>query len=232
MAPTLGVMNESEVCSVRLRGDLLPLSIFDSDGQPLRATRLIIDLVPVDDARREQYLLRFVGSDGEDLEVMQFDTLPIALDQAAAVVGVMPDEWVSTEHGKPLIVLDGGRVQDLTGFYEEASRVLMPDADFKMGNLDGFNDVLWGGFGTPEGGYVLRWVGADHCRQALGWPETVRYLERKITTCHSVNVPRVQAELDAARRSEGQTLFDTLVEIVEEHSLDPPRGGGVVLELA
>ena len=53
--------------------------------------------------------------------------------------------------------------------------------------------------------------------QRLGWPETIRFTENKLTTCHPANIPRVQADLAAARRGEGQTLFDIITSIIRAH---------------
>jgi hypothetical protein len=43
------------------------------------------------------------------------------------------------------------------------------------------------------------------------------WLEDTIGRCHPSNVPRLTADLEAARRGEGTTLFDWLVEIIERH---------------
>ena len=66
----------------------------------------------------------------------------------------------------PVLVIDGARFSDFDGFAREFSRLLR-DYTWR-GNLDAFNDLLRGGFGTPEGGWVLRWVNADLSRTALG----------------------------------------------------------------
>ncbi len=60
----------------------------------------------------------------------------------------------------------------------------------------------------------------------------MRYLERALTPCHASNVPLVEAEIAAARRGEGPTLFDLIVVIIRSHG---PGGteaeDGVWLEL-
>lgn len=66
----------------------------------------------------------------------------------------------------PVLTVDGARFSDLDGFAREFSRLL--DGYTWRGNLDAFNDVLRGGFGTPEGGWVLRWLGSEQSREALG----------------------------------------------------------------
>jgi RNAse (barnase) inhibitor barstar len=133
---------------------------------------------------------------------------------------------------KPILEIDGARFDDLEGFYKEVNERLFPGSG-EGGNLDAFNDMLSGGFGSPEGGFVIRWVNSDRSREALGYPETIRWLHVKRETCHPSNVPHVDTELEAAQRGEGQTLFDILVEIIEIHC---PGGeeedDGVELELA
>jgi hypothetical protein len=124
----------------------------------------------------------------------------------------------------PVLVIDGARFSDFEGFAREFSRLL--DDYTWRGNLDAFNDILSGGFGTPEGGWVLRWVNADLSRTALGHEATARRLESLLSTCHPTNRAAIGARLDRARRGEGPTLFDEIVEIIREH-----RSAGLVLEL-
>ncbi len=83
-------------------------------------------------------------------------------------------------------------------------------------NLDAFNDVLRGGFGTP-GSFVFRWKNHAVSRQRLGHEETVRQLERKLLQCHPANSVSVAQELASARHHQGPTVFDWLVEIIREH---------------
>lgn len=67
----------------------------------------------------------------------------------------------------PRYVIDGQDFADLRGFYGEVSRVLVPGRCWGR-SLDAFNDILRGGFGTPEGGFVLVWRNAELSRQRLG----------------------------------------------------------------
>jgi RNAse (barnase) inhibitor barstar len=111
--------------------------------------------------------------------------------------------------------LDGRSFNDLAGFYEAIGATLGTQGWGR--NLDAFNDILRGGFGTPEEGFVLRWEHSAASAETLGWDETIRYLQRKLKSCHPDNIPYVQKDLEAARRQEGQTLFDIIVEIIQEH---------------
>lgn len=116
---------------------------------------------------------------------------------------------------RPIREVDGGRFDDLDGFWDEVSRQLVPGTEWGR-NLDAFNDILRGGFGTPDG-FVLRWLNAERSRRALGYQETVRWLERKLERCHPDNADSVERELAAALSGEGPTLFDLLVEIIRSH---------------
>jgi RNAse (barnase) inhibitor barstar len=66
-------------------------------------------------------------------------------------------------------VIEGVRISSLGSFYDEISRVLIPSSAWGR-NLDAFNDILRGGFGTPEEGFALIWRDADISRKNLGPP--------------------------------------------------------------
>jgi len=122
---------------------------------------------------------------------------------------------------KPTLEIDGTRFDTLEGFYDEVSRQLIPRSDWGR-NLDAFNDILRGGFGTPEGGFVLVWRHHDSSRVSLGHAETARQLRLRLGRCHPSNIPFVRADLETALRGEGPTVFDWLVEIIRVHG----SGGG------
>jgi RNAse (barnase) inhibitor barstar len=118
---------------------------------------------------------------------------------------------------KPTYEIDGRRFSTLEEFYDEISRVLIPGAEWGH-NLDAFNDILRGGFGTPEGGFVLRWTNSEVSRERLGHAETVRQLERRLQRCHPSNRPSVGRDLEQAKRGEGATVFDWLLDIMSVHT--------------
>ena len=131
----------------------------------------------------------------------------------------------------PVLVIDGSKFEDFEGFTREFSLLLN---NYRWhGGLDAFNDILRGGFGTPEGGWVLRWLDSDRSRGALGYPATAKRLEALLPRVHPTNRERFQQRLEAAQRGDGPTLFDEIVEIIREHG---PHGGeeedGVLLDLA
>ncbi|WP_337270995.1 barstar family protein [Oryzifoliimicrobium ureilyticus] len=114
-------------------------------------------------------------------------------------------------------LLDGSKITSLEAFYDQVSERLVPGADWGR-NLDGFNDILRGGFGTPEGGFVLRWTHSEVSRTNLGHPETVKQLEKQLKRCHPSSRAHVRANLARARKGQGTTVFDWLIEIIQIHS--------------
>lgn len=63
--------------------------------------------------------------------------------------------------------IDGSKITSLDTFYDEISRVLIPG--FKWGrNLDAFNDILKGGFGTPDEGFTIKWSHSTLSKATLG----------------------------------------------------------------
>src|SRR5262245_862405 len=116
--------------------------------------------------------------------------------------------------------IDGHHFSALEEFYDEISRVLIPGADWGR-NLDAFNDILRGGFDTPVEGFILQWKNSDLSRQRLGYAETVRQLSLRLEYCHPSNKEDVKSDLEQAKKGQGATVFDWLVEIIQVHG----RGG-------
>lgn len=153
---------------------------------------------------------------GRRFHALRFDRWPFGVGQAMS---------------KHVFEINRNAFDDLEGFFDEIQRGLLTAPWGR--NLDAFNDVLRGGFGTPDEGFVLRWLSSERSRTALGYPATIRYLEGKIGRCHPSNVDYVRADLESAHRGEGQTLFEILVGIIRTHG---PGGDeaddGVDLELS
>jgi hypothetical protein len=112
-------------------------------------------------------------------------------------------------------ILDGRYFHGLSEFFDAVGAALGTKGWGR--NLDAFNDILRGGFGTPDRGFVLRWTYAELSAERLGREETVQFLEQKLTTCHPDNIAHVKEDLQAARRQEGQTLFEIIIQVIREH---------------
>lgn len=127
--------------------------------------------------------------------------------------------------------IDGENFSTLEEFYDEVTRVLVPNASWGR-NLDALNDILHGGFGTPEDGFTLRWLNHELSRERLGYPETVRQLEMSLERVDPSHRERIRAELAQARKGQGATVFDWLRGIIDGHQTGFPPRGKVDLVLA
>ncbi|KAL6078739.1 Barnase inhibitor [Balamuthia mandrillaris] len=135
----------------------------------------------------------------------------------------------------PTRELDGNRIEDLDSFYDEVARQLLSPGISWGRNLSALDDILRGGFGTPEGTvWRIRWVNSQRSRQQLGHAALARWLEQGLTRVHPSNRKLWEERLAEARAGRGETLFDKLVEVIRDHA---PRSleasdEGVLLELA
>ncbi|MDR6462893.1 hypothetical protein J2783_001376 [Chryseobacterium sediminis] len=126
----------------------------------------------------------------------------------------------SNNNTRKMIVIHGGHFSSLAGFYEEVSNVLMKDADWKVGTLDGFDDILYGGFGIIEGKEEIEiiWKESEKSKQELGFDATREFYNNKIRQGKPFNIELIQQKLDDLTEGKGQTLFEILVEIIQSHS--------------
>lgn len=99
--------------------------------------------------------------------------------------------------------IDGENFTTLEGFYDEFSRCVLGGTSWGH-NLDAFNDVL-------------RWKNHQLSRDRLGYPETVRQLELRLSRCHPDNREAVGRELADATKGRGLKAFEWLTEIIKEH---------------
>ncbi|WP_371614523.1 barstar family protein [Streptomyces sp. NBC_00454] len=112
--------------------------------------------------------------------------------------------------------LDGERIRTLEDFWLVIGEAVNGPGGYFGRNLDSFNDCLRGGFGTPDDDdFKIVWLRHEVSRRLLGHPETARRLEQTLVRCHHTNRARVAEELAAARRGQGPTVFDWLVDIAE-----------------
>lgn len=119
-----------------------------------------------------------------------------------------------------MIVIHGGHFSSLDGFYEEASKVLMKDTGWKIGTLDGFDDILYGGFGVFDNNEEIGiyWKESQKSRDDLGLKATQEFYENKIRQGKPFNIELIQQKLDDLNAGTGQTLFEILVEIIKSHT--------------
>ena len=118
-----------------------------------------------------------------------------------------------------MIVINGGHFSSLDGFYEEVSKVLMKDTEWKVGTLDGFDDILYGGFGVFENKEEIEilWKESQKSKEDLGLKATQEFYKNKIRQGKPFNVDSAQQKLNDLNEGKGQTLFEILVEIIGSH---------------
>ncbi|MEO0422993.1 MAG: barstar family protein [Pseudomonadota bacterium] len=124
-------------------------------------------------------------------------------------------------------VIDGTHFQTLEEFWSHFQSEVLGGQHWGR-NLDAFSDVLRGGFGTPEEGFILEWRNSEHSRQTLGYTETIRQLRKRLECCHPSATAKARTAIAAAERGEGPTVFDWLVEILKMHELGGGEGGSRV----
>ena len=117
---------------------------------------------------------------------------------------------------KKYYTIDGNDFSDLSGFAKVFSSVVLKNHIWK-GNLDAFNDILRGGFGTPDEGFILVWKNSDKSKNDLGYEETEKWYEQHSKTCHPSNLEQMIQGMEKARNRQGDTIFDWLVEIIKHH---------------
>lgn len=110
-----------------------------------------------------------------------------------------------------MTVINGSHFSNLEGFYEEVSQLFMKDEDWKVGTLDGFNDILHGFHGE------IIWKNSQKSREDLSFDSTKEFYQNKIQIGKPFNVNLIQQKLDELIDGNGQTLFEILIEIIELH---------------
>jgi Barstar (barnase inhibitor) len=126
-------------------------------------------------------------------------------------------EWKGAALVKvPVYFIDGRNFNTLGGFYHEVGRVLLSEPRW-TGNLDAFDDILsWPCF-EAGGPYLLVWQYSALSKQHLGHEQMTQKLETMLQNCHAANTPEPTERLEQAKQGQGPTLFDWLVEIMEEN---------------
>jgi hypothetical protein len=125
--------------------------------------------------------------------------------------------------GQDIFEINGGNFDDFDGFIREFNRVFQPQLGVEWnGNLDAFNDLLY----WPEPPYTIKWRKSWKSRRDLGYEAIIIWhLKLLLESDQPSKSQWSWDKLDIARKHEGPTLFDWLVEIIPKNA---PR---VTLEL-
>jgi len=124
------------------------------------------------------------------------------------LVGSNPDLGVA--------VVDGCNINDIASFYDEINAVYMSSESWKIGSLDGFDDLLYGGFGTfkDAASHCIVWKDIAHSRTSLGLETTLAYYQGAQSP---FNQTHFQKKLDELKAGRGETYFDIVADIIRSH---------------
>jgi RNAse (barnase) inhibitor barstar len=109
--------------------------------------------------------------------------------------------------------IDGKNIPTLESFFDQVWPLLAGCPPSGNTSLDAFNDILsW-----PKEPYIIVWKNSNLSRKQLGYSEISRKLEKMLNTCHSSNRGNVSRRLQEARDGKGPTIFDWLIEIIQNN---------------
>jgi RNAse (barnase) inhibitor barstar len=128
---------------------------------------------------------------------------------------------------KTLFSIDGCNITDIPSFYEEINRVFMAGEDWKIGNLDGLNDMFHGGYGALVGcgPIAIVWRNMETSRAALGLEATRKFYRDKLKEPYRYDVNRISNDLADLENGIGPTFFEIVMDIVASHSKIELRPG-------
>jgi len=111
--------------------------------------------------------------------------------------------------------IDGESFDDFDGFIREFNRAFVAHVAGQWnGNLDAFHDYLsW-----PPAPYIIRWRKSWKSRRDLGYEATIVWYLKHILDSTPPSKSTWWEPLEAARRHEGPTLFDWLLESIAENA--------------
>ncbi|GMA99523.1 barstar family protein [Pelosinus sp. IPA-1] len=121
---------------------------------------------------------------------------------------------------KKEIVIDGSKFNDVEGFYLEIDKKFTKELTWKTGhNFDALNDLLHGGFGIHEYGepIIITWENAEKSKKDLGYDATIKHYEEMLIRCHPTNIDKINSLLEFAKRKNGNTLFELIIQIIQSH---------------
>ncbi|MCF5089174.1 hypothetical protein D3C81_211280 [compost metagenome] len=116
--------------------------------------------------------------------------------------------------------INGTAIVDIPSFYAEINRVFMAGENWQLGpSLDALDDLLYGGYGALAGHRTATvvWRDIDCSRDALGVEATRAWLQDKLRQPDTFNAEAIGRQLDALQRGDGQTYFQTVMDIFAGH---------------
>lgn len=121
------------------------------------------------------------------------------------------------EVGSLVITIDGTQFSTLDEFYDVVGQKLAGSNQPGRGNLDWFHDILYWPYAEHGARYTLVWRNSAESRKRLGHEETVRVLVSRNVEQFPYGDGKAVSNLSNARRGVGPTVFDWLLEIIEDN---------------
>jgi hypothetical protein len=115
------------------------------------------------------------------------------------------------------ITIDGRDFSTLEGSYGAIGRAIIGPDQPDAGNLDWLNDILFWPCGETMAPYTLVWRNADESRRRLGHTEAIRQMEQRKVWRFPFGDAQAVSDIDLARRGEGPTVFDWLIEMIRRN---------------
>ena len=132
---------------------------------------------------------------------------------------------------KPIVEINGENFYNLSGFYNEITNSLSLNDSWGK-NLDAFNELLRGGFGTPENGFILLWSNSEVSKQKLSQLETRNYFLNKLPSCEADKKDSELQNIHIFKNEDRTTIFDWLINIITDHCINGNEAeDGIILLL-
>ena len=119
---------------------------------------------------------------------------------------------------KPIYTIDGAHFANFEEFVAEINNTLLVGSYWR-GGLDAFDDMLWGGYGTPDEDvdFKVIWKNFQKSKISLGYEATAKWLNSIVDRAHPTNVPSIRVRIDQANNKSGMQLWMMIVDILTGH---------------
>jgi hypothetical protein len=117
----------------------------------------------------------------------------------------------------PKLTIDGNKFSDFAGLVREFNPAVFGDDRTWYGSLDQLDDLLVGGFGSPDGEFTIEWINSHKSQKDLGKEATLAWLEAAKDRVHPTNRERWAMRIELMRYNTEETLFMMVVDIIVRH---------------
>ncbi len=118
-----------------------------------------------------------------------------------------------------IYVIDGLHFSNLDEFWLEIERVF-PIFIQKNGQFGRNYSSLRNLLSVFPQNTTIVWQNSRTSIRRLGYPETIKLLERTLTICHPSWAEMTRKEIELAQYNIGETIFDNIVKIFVEQSVE------------